>query len=100
MRIFANQQPPDIQALFSQFLAQLPPAQLDQLTRKSDGFPDIRTESRTHVATDIAAHWLGRQNQTLRGWACLENGPLRPIRVAGKLAWPVAEIRRLLGVPA
>ncbi len=101
MHTFANQQSPDIQAMFSQFLAQLPPAQIEQLTRKpSDGFPDIRTESRTHVATYIAAHWLGRQNQTLRGWACLENGPLRPIRVSGKLAWPVAEIRRLLGVPA
>ncbi len=55
MQAFSNQQPPDIQALFSQFLAQLPPAQLEQLTRKSDGFPDIRTESRTHVPTDIAA---------------------------------------------
>ena len=98
MHVLSNQQSPDIQALFSQFLAQLPPAQLEQLTRKSDGFPDIRTESRTHVATDIAAHWLGRKNQTLRGWACLENGPLRPIRVSGKLAWPVAAIRALLGV--
>ena len=98
MQAFPNQQTPDIQALFSQFLAQLPAAQLEQLTRKSDGFPDIRTESRTHVKTSVAARWLGRQEQTLRGWACLENGPLRPIRVSGKLAWPVADIRRLLGV--
>ncbi|MCW2312161.1 hypothetical protein [Rhodoferax antarcticus] len=43
----------------------MPPAQLEQLTtRKSDGFPDIRTESRTHVKTAVAAHWLGRQEQT------------------------------------
>jgi hypothetical protein len=99
MYTFANQQPPDIQALFSQFLAQLPAAQIEQITdRKSDGFPDIRIESRSHVKTAIAAHWLGRQEQTLRGWACLENGPLRPIRVSGKLAWAVADIRRLLGV--
>ena len=98
MQAFPTQQSPDIQALFSQFLAQLPPAQIEQLTRKSDGFPDIRTESRTHVKTAIAAHWLGRQEQTLRGWACLENGPLRPIRVSGKLAWPVASIRALLRV--
>ncbi len=98
MQAFSNQQSPDIQALFSQFLAQLPPAQLEQLTRKSDGFPDIRTESRTHVKTAIAAYWLGRQEQTMRGWASSESGPLRPIRVSGKLAWPVADIRRLLGV--
>ncbi len=99
MQTFPNQQAPDIRALFSQFLAQLPPAQLEQLTRKpSDGFPDILLETRTHVVTNIAGRWLNRKDQTLRGWACLENGPLRPIRVSGKLAWPVAEIRRLLRV--
>lgn len=100
MKTHSYQQQPDIQALFNQFLAQLPPAQIERLTHKSDGFPDIRSESRTHVKTAIAAHWLGRQEQTMRVWACLENGPIRPIRVSGKLAWPVAEIRRVLGVTA
>ncbi len=95
---FVNQHQTDIQTLLAQFLAQLPPAQLEQLTHRSDGFPDIRTESRTHVKTAIAAHWLGRQEQTLRGWASAESGPLRPIRVSGKLAWNVSEIRKLLGV--
>jgi len=100
MQVFAHQQSPDIQALFNQFLAQLPPAQLEQLTRKSDGFPDIRTESRTHVPTAIAAHWMTRKEQTLRGWASSEDSPdgLRCIRINGRLAWPVADIRRLLGV--
>lgn len=50
------------------------------------------------VGTAEAAAYLNRQPQTLRGWACLENGPIRPVRVHGRLAWPVAEIRRLLGV--
>lgn len=96
-----NQQSPEIAALFQQFLAQLPPAQIEQLTRKpSDGFPDIRTETRTHVPTAIAAHWLTRAEQTMRGWASSEAGPIRPIRVSGRLAWPVADIRRLLGVTA
>ena len=98
MQAFPNQQTPDIQALFSQFLAQLPPAQLEQLTtRKSDGFPDIRTESRTHVPTNIAAHWLGRRPQTLREWS-MTNRHIIVHRVNGKLAWPVADIRKLLGV--
>jgi hypothetical protein len=57
-------------------------------------------ERRACVNTETAAFHLGRQAQTLRGWACLENGPLRPIRVNGRLAWPVAELRRLLGVSA
>lgn len=41
---------------------------------------------------------LGRAPQTLRLWASGENGPLRPLRINGRLAWPTAEIRRLLGV--
>jgi len=99
MHTFPNQQSPEIAALFQQFIAQLPPAQIEQLTaRKTDGFPDLRTETRTHVPTAIAAHWLTRAEQTMRGWASSESGAIRPIRVSGRLAWPVADIRRLLGV--
>lgn len=54
--------------------------------------------SKPTVGTAQAAFYLDRQPQTLRGWACLENGPLRPIRINGRLAWPVAEIKRVLGV--
>ena len=61
-------------------------------------FPPLPEESRTHVSTACAAWHLTRQQQTLRIWACRENGPIRPIRINGRLAWPVAEIRRLLGV--
>lgn len=61
-------------------------------------FPPLESVNRPAVDTASAAHYLCRKQQTLRGWACLENGPLRPIRVNGRLAWPVAEIRRLLGV--
>lgn len=55
-------------------------------------------ETRSAVDTATAAYHLNRQPQTLRGWACLENGPLRPLRINGRLAWPVAELRRVLGV--
>ncbi|WP_087086439.1 hypothetical protein [Caballeronia catudaia] len=48
-------------------------------------------------ATNVAAVALDRQPQTLRKWACLENGPIRPIRINGRLAWRVADIKRLLG---
>ena len=54
-------------------------------------------EIRTGLPTPEAAHHLGRKPQTLRAWACLENGPIRPHRVHGRLLWPVADIRRLLG---
>ncbi len=60
--------------------------------------PPLDRETRTALDTATAAFHLSRQAQTLRGWACKENGPLRPVRVNGRLAWPTAEIRRLLGV--
>lgn len=63
-------------------------------------FTPLALEHRPAVDTAAAAYHLNRRPQTLRGWACLENGPIRPIRINGRLAWPVAELRRVLGVPA
>ncbi len=56
-------------------------------------------ETRANLPTPEAAFHLNRAQQTLRIWAMRENGPLRPIRVNGRLGWPVAELRRLLQVP-
>ena len=61
-------------------------------------FPALELVNRPAVDTAAAAHYLNRKPQTLRAWACLENGPLRPIRISGRLAWPVSELRRVLGV--
>lgn len=55
-------------------------------------------ESRAALPTPEAAFHLNRAQQTLRLWAMREDGPIRPIRVNGRLAWPVAEIKRILGV--
>lgn len=55
-------------------------------------------ETRAALPTLEAAFHLNRAQQTLRLWACLENGPLRPLRINGRLAWPVSELRRVLGV--
>lgn len=54
------------------------------------------TNLRCTLSTSDAAKALNRAPQTLRKWACLENGPIRPIRINGRLAWPVEEIARLL----
>lgn len=48
------------------------------------------------VPTDAAAYYLNRKPQTMRQWACLENGAIRPVRINGRLAWNVADIRNLL----
>lgn len=51
---------------------------------------------RDTLPTDEAAPTINRRPQTLRKWACLENGPLRPVRINGRLAWRVADIAALL----
>ena len=61
-------------------------------------FPPLEQVTRPTVPTEQAAYYLNRRPQTCRAWACFENGPLRPFRINGRLAWPVAELRRVLGV--
>lgn len=48
------------------------------------------------VTTDEAAAAINRRPQTLRKWACLENGPIRPVRINGRLAWRVSDLRALI----
>ena len=65
----------------------LPPIPLDQ-------------ETRSMLPTNEAARHLNRSPQTLRLWACKQNGPLRPNRVNGRLGWSVDTLRELTGVVA
>jgi len=61
-------------------------------------FPPLELVTRPTVDTAAAAFYLNRRPQTLRIYACHENGPLRPIRVHGRLHWKTDDLRRLLGV--
>lgn len=58
----------------------------------------IHTETRATLNTEEAAAHLGRKPQTLRIWHCYSRGPLRAVNINGRLAWPVSEIKRVLGV--
>jgi hypothetical protein len=62
----------------------------------SSNFVPLDLEQRTHIDTATAAFHLGRKAQTMRVWASAEKGPIRPVRINGRLSWSVAEIRRLL----
>lgn len=66
-------------------------------TITNQSFTPLEQVTSPTVPTDAAAHYLNRRPQTLRSWACLENGALRPIRINGRLAWPVAGIKALTG---
>lgn len=61
-------------------------------------FPPIESITRPTVDTAAAAFYLNRKKQTLREWACKDRGPISPIRINGRLAWPVAALRKVLGV--
>ncbi len=69
------------------------------LPRKSiEQFPPLERETRATLPTPEAAFHLSRAQQTMRLWAMKGEGPLRPLRINGRLAWPVADLKRLLGV--
>ena len=63
-------------------------------------YPALESVNRPTVDTAAASHYLNRRPQTLFDWSCNGKGPIRPIRINGRLAWPVSELRRVLGVPA
>lgn len=58
-----------------------------QLARS--GLPEV-------LNTQDAAAAINRRPQTLRKWACLECGPIRPVRINGRLAWRVSDLQSLL----
>jgi hypothetical protein len=66
----------------------------------SPRFVPLDRETRTHVDTTTLCWHLGFAEQTARLWACRETYPegLKPIRVNGRLKWPVDGIRKVLGV--
>lgn len=73
---------------------------INGMVRPSNGlsFISLDRETRAAVDTETAAFHLSRKPQTLRVWASADSGPVRPLRVNGRLAWPVAALRELLGV--
>jgi len=60
----------------------------------------LDNDPRAALPTAEAAQHLGLKAQTLRSWACYENGPIRPLRIGNRLRWRLADIKRVLGVAA
>ncbi len=59
-------------------------------------FPPLALESRTAIPTENTACDLSKKPQTLRSWACLANGSIRPVRINGRLFWRVADTQPVL----
>jgi hypothetical protein len=59
-------------------------------------FPRLDEVNSDTVTTDAAAYYVNRKPQTLRKWAALEIGPIRPIRINGRLGWRVKDLKKLV----
>ena len=67
-------------------------------TATNQTYPPLESLTRPTIPTEQAAYYLDRKPQTMRAWACLDNGAIRPLRINGRLAWSVKEIKKVLGV--
>lgn len=66
----------------------------------TQNFTPLNQETRLLVDTITAAFHLMRKPQTLRAWACHQDGLIRPVKIGNRLAWRVADIKVALGVAA
>lgn len=67
------------------------------MERNAQHIPDLTALPASAVlVTKDAAAALGKAPQTLRKWACLECGPVRPVRINGRLAWRAADLLALV----
>ena len=62
--------------------------------------PPLAEDTREAMPTTDAARHLGRTQQTMRRWACNQNGPIQPVRMGRRthLLWRTEDIRKLLRV--
>ncbi len=58
-------------------------------------FPALESVTRPTVPTEQAAYYLNRRPQTLRIWA-MNQHPIRPLNIHGRLHWKTEDLRRLL----
>lgn len=73
-----------------------PPGSLSDPNNEVFALLEEISQGRPSLTTEEAAHVLNRKPQTLRKWAAFENGPIRPIRINGRLGWLVPQIKVLL----
>lgn len=73
-----------------------PDLNVDMNTSKSPSLSFNPDSIPAVMPTKVAAIILNRKPQTLRKWACFEDGPIRPVRINGRLAWRVSDILALV----
>jgi len=83
--------------------ASINPARLAKLEAKEpQTYPPLTTVTKPNLTTAELAYYSNMAEQTWRAHACKETFPdgMRPRRICGRLAWPTAGAKKLLGVTA
>lgn len=77
------------------------PAKLAKLKAKApQNYQPLEQVTKPNLTTAELAFYSNMAEQSWRVKACYDTAPegLRPLRVCGKLAWPTAGAKKLLGV--
>ena len=61
-------------------------------------FQPLELVTNRTVGTAAAAYYLDRKPQTLRDWACKQEGPVTPIRIHGRVSWPAKDLKAVMRV--
>ena len=56
----------------------------------------LKTETRVAIPNKEAAAALTLRTQTLRAWSSSGTGPIRSIKIGGRIYWRVTDLIRLL----
>ena len=75
-------------------------ATMREATTPQRAYPPLDSITKPNLTTGETAYYLNRRPQTLFGWACHEDGPMRPTRINGRLAWSTSTVKALAGVTA
>jgi hypothetical protein len=60
--------------------------------------PPLEEIQQPLLDTRAAAYYLKAQEQTMRAWAARGTGPLKPVRIGGRLRWRTFEVKKLIGI--
>ena len=104
----ATLQRPDRTGALLALLSEAYPDLLAQLSERLSAAPDttpapyppLESVTKPNLTTAEIAYYCNQAEQTWRIHACRETYPegLRPLRVGGRLNWPTAGAKKLLGV--
>ncbi|WP_306546493.1 hypothetical protein [Malikia spinosa] len=63
-------------------------------------FPPLEEVTKPMLTTAEYCHYSNFAKQTAWLHACKENGPVRAVRIGGRLGWSTKAVKQMLGVAA